>query len=168
MNWVDVIIAIGLVAGTLQGLRMGLVSEVAILVGIVLGVVLAGGFHDNLEPHLDFLSTDSVDGAKISAFAIIFAATFMGVQILGAIARTVFRPFMTPIVDAGAGGLLGLVAFGLLIGVAASLFGNFAGGPFQEAIQDSKLAQLLTDKVPIVLGLLPEDFKELDVLKRLR
>jgi uncharacterized membrane protein required for colicin V production len=168
MNWVDVLLIIGLVAGTLQGLRMGMVLAVVTVLGIVLGTVVAGQFHDELEPALDFLSNETVNGARIAAFAILFFATFLVLQLVGHIARTVVRMALTPMADASAGAALGLAATAILLGVVISVLANFTGGRFQRDIEDSPTAQFLVDKVPVVLGLLPDDFEKLDVLKRLR
>jgi membrane protein required for colicin V production len=169
MNWVDIAIIVVLVLLAFFGLRQGLVRTVALLVGIVFGVVLAGQWDKVLASRL----FPEAAWGQIVSFAVILIAILIASSIVGRILQQVLRFMMLGWLDKLAGAafglLVGIFLIGGLLAVAAKageipIVGQPLGG-VKGAIQDSSLAQLITDQIPLVRGLLPEEFDQaLDII----
>lgn len=164
MNWVDVVLIAGLLAGVAIGWKAGLMRLASTLIGSVVATIIAGQFDSDLAGRLSFIS--NADAARISAFVIIFLIVLIAFEIGGTILRTMTHLMFIGWLESAAGMVLGFLAAAFMLGVLASLLGNFAGGKFQQDVQESRLAQVLVDKVPVVEGLLPSDFKKLKDLSK--
>ena len=154
MNWLDIVILIIILISAISGFASGLIKSVFSLVGLILGVVLAGRFYVALSANLGFIPGDS--GPRIGAFIIIFLAVTLVAMLLGMIFTKIISAVMLGWLNR-----LGGAALGIILGAffAASLLAIWvkvgSPGDFMTA---SKLAPILLDKLPFVLGLLPSEF----------
>jgi len=155
MNWLDIIIIVGIAAATFGGLKVGIIKAVLSLAGLIIGVILAGRYYEPLSEQLTFISQPIL--ANVVAFAIIF----IGVGLVAAVAARLLK-WVTSLVMLGwvnhlggavFGFLLGAVLWGAILAIWIKFFG--AGGTMAE----SSIAAILIDRFPLVLALFPEEFK---------
>ncbi len=155
MNWLDIVIIVGLVISLVTGIQQGLVRIAFSLAGGIIGVVLAGRYSDGLGEKLSFISDPGI--ARIVAFVIIIVATLIVASILGMIVKKIVHAVLLGFVDKLGGAVIGLLAGAIFIGAILAMWLVYGSGG-QDIIAGSSLARFLLDKFGIVLGLLPPDF----------
>ena len=155
MNWLDIVIIVGIAAATFGGLKVGLIKAVLSLAGLIIGLVLAGRYYEPLSEQLTFISQPVL--ANVVAFAIIF----IGVGLVAALAARLLK-WLTSLAMLGwvnhlggaiFGFLLGAVLWGAILAIWIKFFGAGA------TMADSSIAAILLDRFPLVLELLPEEFR---------
>jgi membrane protein required for colicin V production len=154
MNWLDIIILIGLVISTFGGLMQGLIRAALTLVGLVVGVILAGRFYGPLAGLLGFIPNETA--AKIIAFVLILVAVIAVAMLLAAVLRlvakaTIILGWLDRIGGAVFGFLIGAISWSILLAIWVKFFGG-------DLVASSFLAKMLLDKFPLILGLLPSEF----------
>src|SRR5664279_4701240 len=160
MNWLDIVLAIILLASVVAGFRRGLSRQIIGLVSVVLALLLGIWFYGNVGYYLlPYASTRAL--ANAGGFAVVFC----GVLMLGALVSFVVGRFLKvtglSIVDhllgAAFGVLRGLV-FAIAIIMGAMAFSR--GDKPPEAIVHSRLAPYIVDAARTVVSLAPRDLKE--------
>jgi membrane protein required for colicin V production len=154
MNWLDILIIIGLAISLIIGIWAGLIRTLFILAGMIIGVVLAGQYSEALGEKLSFISSPGVAG--IIAFIIILLATLLVVVLLAIIVQKIAHWVLLGWLDRIGGGILGLLLGAIFIGAMLAMYMRFQGS--SDVITSSPLASFLVDKFWIVLGLLPDQF----------
>jgi membrane protein required for colicin V production len=154
MNWLDIVILIIIIISAVSGFVSGLIKSVFSLVGLIVGIVLAGRYYVAFSSHLGFIPGDS--GPRIGAFIIIFLAVMLIATLLGVILTKIISAIMLGWLNRIGGAVLGIVLGAFF---AASLLAIWiqVGNP-GDYMSASKLAPILLDKLPLVLGLLPPEF----------
>ena len=156
MNWLDIVIIIGLALSVITGIQQGLIRILFTLAGGIIGVVLAGRYSDDLALKLTFISDLSIAG--IVSFVVIVAATIIVAMILGMIVKKVVHVLpLVGWVDKLSGGIIGLLAGAISIGALLAMWLKY-GSTGGDVIIESAFANFLLDKFGIVLGLLPDEF----------
>ena len=160
MNWVDVVIIVLALIGAYVGWKQGLIRTLFSVVGLIVGVVLAGQWSDSLA---DKLSPGGAQWASIVAFALIVIVVLIVANIIGGIVKRFIKFMMMGWLDLLGGIVLGLCVGALMIAailtiVAKTEFGIAGTGGAEEAIQESRLAELLMENFGLLLGLLPGEF----------
>ena len=153
MNLFDIVLIVVLALVTFLGLRRGLISMVLPLVGLIIGVILAGQHYGTVG---GWLPIENAEYAGWAGYAIILVAVFIAAVILARILRRFVRLVFLGWIDRLGGAILGLVLGGLLCAAALAACVKFGLG--LDFIQGSGIARLLLDWLPIVLGLLPDEF----------
>ena len=87
MNWLDIVIIIGLIISVIIGNPAGLIKILFTLAGGIIGVVLAGRYSDDLATKITFISDPGLAG--IVAFVIIILATLIVAMIVGLIVKKI-------------------------------------------------------------------------------
>lgn len=158
MNWVDILIIIIASIGGIFGWRIGIIRVAFTVIGCILGVVLAGQLGEPLGQQMEFI--ENQNAAKVASFAAIFGITFLGASITSSLLQRFLKVFLLGWVDKVSGTILGTgvgtFAVTALIIAAASF--PFSG--MDKAIENSDFAPLLADKVPFILNLLPEKYRD--------
>ena len=154
MNWLDIVILIIIVIATVMGIKAGIIKVLFTLVGGIVGVILAGRFSDSLGSKLTFMPEST---AKILAFAIILIVVMVLAAILAAVLTKIVSTVLLGWVNRLGGGILGFVLGAIFCGALATMWVKFQGG--SDAVTGSALARFIIDRFPVVLGLLPSDFK---------
>lgn len=153
MNWLDIIILIGLVVPAFTGLRRGLIKSVLSLAGLIIGVVLAGNLYQPVSKLFAFIHNEDV--AHIVAFILILVLVMVLAAALARLLKSVAKIVMLGWVDnvggAAFGFLLGAILWGAILATCVKFFGS-------GLVTESLLASVLLDKFPLVLGLLPGEF----------
>jgi membrane protein required for colicin V production len=154
MNWLDIVILALLIASVVVGFISGFIKMIFSLVGLIIGVVLAGQFYTNLAQYLTFMPGDS--GPAITAFIIIFLAVMIAAALLGFLFTKLISAVLLGWLNRLCGALLGLFLGAIFIAAILAITARYAG-PI-DAITESVVTQILLDKVPIILALLPQEF----------
>ena len=154
MNWLDIVILVVLVGGTIMGLRVGLIKAALSLAGVIVGVMLAGRFYIPLADR--FSSVLQTGVAKVVAFALILIVVMLIAALLAKLLQGITSATMLGWIDHLGGGVLGLVLGALLAGALLAIWTRFFG--ISEAIRQSTISVLLLDRLPVVLALLPKEF----------
>jgi membrane protein required for colicin V production len=160
MNWLDIVLAIILLACTVRGLRRGftrqIVSIVSGIVALILGVWFYGIPAAWIAPYVSSPMLASAAG---------FAAVFLTVLLVGGFVSAVVQRFLKftglSIFDHALGGGLGFLR-GLLVSTAivmgAMAFTRADQPP--RAIVESRLAPYVVYSAQVVAAMAPHDLKE--------
>lgn len=155
MNWLDIVLIIVLVISVVMGIRAGVIKVLFTLVGGIIGVVLAGRFSDSLGNKMTFISSAST--AKIVAFAIILIVVMIIATVLAFVIKKIASAVLLGWVDKLGGGILGLVLGAIFCGALLTMWVKFQGG--SGTVEGSAISRFLINRFPVVLGLLPSEFK---------
>jgi len=155
MNWLDIVILIVLLISVVMGIKSGVIKVLFTLAGGIIGVVLAGRFSDSLGSKLTFISSAST--AKIVAFVVILIVVMLIAAILAFVIKKIAAAVLLGWLDKLGGGVLGLILGAIFIGALLTMWAKFQGG--SDAVTGSAISRFIIDKFPVVLGLLPSEFK---------
>jgi membrane protein required for colicin V production len=166
VHWIDLLI-VGVIAWmTFTAFANGLIREVVKLLALVLGVVLAGMFYDDLSQNLSFLLDDGITRHLISFGALLGGTLLLG-QIVAGMLRSTARLLMLGPFDYLGGAAFGLAKGVILVEVALIAVSIFpASSRVAVAVDESALAPVFLERVPIMELALPDEFD--DALDRLR
>ena len=155
MNWLDIVLIVGLVASVLMGFFSGLIRIIFMLAGVILGIYLAGLWADGLAGKMTFISDPNI--AHVTAFTIILMATIIVAMILEFILiRLILKSKTLGVIDKVGGSILGLLVGAIFMGAIMAIELHYFGP--NDLITSSPLATFLVDKFGVVLGLLPSEF----------
>jgi len=155
MNWLDIVLIVGLVASVLMGFFSGLIRILFMLAGVILGIFLAGLWADGLAGKLTFISDPGT--AHVAAFVIILLATIIVFMILEfIIVRLILKSPILGVIDKIGGSILGLLVGAIFMGAIMAIELKYFGP--NTLITSSPLATFLVDKFFVVLWLLPSEF----------
>ena len=154
MNWLDIVIIVGLIISVFSGMQQGLIKIAFALAGGIIGVVLAGHYSEGLADQLSFISDPGIAGTV--AFVIIIIATIVVAIILGTIVKKIIHIVLLGWLDKLGGGVIGLLAGVIFIGALLAMYLRYQGPT--DVITGSALATFLVDKFGLILGLLPSQF----------
>lgn len=154
MNWLDIVLIVVLAGFTLTGLRTGLIKAILSLAGVIVGVILAGHYYLPLSERLTFISNTAV--TKVVAFAIILIGIMVIATVLARFLKWAVSLVMLGWVNRLGGAVFGLILAVILCGAALAAWLKFFGSA--STITESGLANILLDRLPLVLALLPEEF----------
>jgi len=166
VHWIDLLI-VGVIAWmTFTAFSNGLIREVVKLVALVLGAVLAGMFYDDLSQNLSFLLDDGTTRNLVSFGALLGGTLILG-QIVAGMLRGTARMLMLGPFDHLGGAAFGLVKGAILVELALIAVSVFpAASQVALAVDDSALAPLFLERMPVMELALPDEFD--DALDRLR
>ena len=153
MNWFDIVLIAVLILSTVVGIWRGFINMVLPLIGIIIGVILAGLYAPTVG---GWLSIDNAEHAAWAGYAIIMVGTLIVSIILAVILTRFIHLTLLGWLDRLLGGIFGLALGALLC--AASLAACVKYGLGTDFTQGSGIAQLMLDKFPAILILLPGDF----------
>lgn len=157
MNWLDGVILAIILWFTFTAFTAGFIRETVTIATAILGVVLAGLFYKDLAEDV-LVVIDSQRAAWTVSFLGIFAATFLGGQIIAMLMKETVSLLQLGVFDSLAGALFGLFKGLLLIQMLLILFATYPSLGLKEAMDDSAFAPLFVDKAPILLRVLPTEF----------
>ncbi len=166
MNWVDIMVLVLVLGAGFMGWRNGVIRWTFTLLGGIVGVVLAGQLYKTLAPAVPFGDSDAVK--QLIAFGVIFVAVMIGAWIVGRIVKATLNVLLLGWVDSVAG-----IAVGVLVGAMAataivSVMGSLPVGNVQDAVNESALAEPLSDNLGFVRGFLPSEFDQIQQLFELK
>jgi uncharacterized membrane protein required for colicin V production len=159
MTGLDIAIAITLIISGIAGWRTGVIKVISAALGIGLGVIFASRYGDKLDWLSNFIESDSL--VTIAGFCIVFAITLIGAILLANAARKVLGLMLLAWVDSAAGALVGIFTASLVWVAAIGLIGSLPFDGPGKSLEQSKVAELLSNNTSIFLILLPEEYKDI-------
>jgi membrane protein required for colicin V production len=158
MNFVDLVIVVLVAWFTFSAFSAGIIREVVTITGVALGIVLAGLFYQDLASDVK-LVVDSDNGSNIIAFLIIFGACFLAGQLAGMLLKQTASLLMLGTFDHLLGAGFGFVKGMAIVEVGLILFVTFPAFGLKEHIRDSTFGPMFLDGIPVLLRVLPVEFK---------
>jgi membrane protein required for colicin V production len=152
MNILDIVLIVALVGSALAGLYIGIIKAALSLVGIIVGVFLAGQFYEPLAELLTFMPEDV---ANIAAFVLILVGVVVVAGLVARLLKLALKMVLLGWVDKVGGAVVGFLAGAIIWSIILATWVQFFGS---DLVTDSALAEVLLDKFPLVLALLPEEF----------
>ena len=159
MNWLDFLIIAVIAWLTFSSFNTGLIREAINLASGVLGLALAGLFYKELTDDVK-LFTDNETAARLIAFFVIFAAVTLAGQLAGVVLKNTAQLVMLGDADRIAGGTLGFAKGLLLVEVFLIAAVTYPSLGLGDAVEGSKLAPFFLERIPLLLRLLPGEFKD--------
>ena len=153
MNWLDMLILITLAASVFAWLTKGVVRGVVTLLGLILGIFLAGILNETVTGWLGFIHNTGI--AHAVAFGIIIVIVMALAGFVGGLLHKIISGIMQGWLDHLVGGVLGFLIGAVGWGAVLALWVRFFGN---SAVSGSFMANILLDKFPLVLALLPSSF----------
>lgn len=138
MNVLDIILAILLVVGAVNGFRKGIISQLCGLAGVLLGVWLGFKFGDRLGVWL------GVEVGEIASFVIIFIGAVLLAALAGRISAAILRATGLGILNRLGGMALSLVEYVLICSLLLGLFqkvNNATGWVEPKVVEESVLVE---------------------------
>jgi membrane protein required for colicin V production len=160
MNWLDIVLALILLASVLSSFRKGLSREVIGLVSVclalLLGIWLYGSVAGYLLPYLS-----SRTAANFAGFAIVFCGVLLAGTLLSAIVGKFLRISGLSFIDHFLGLAFGLVR-GLLIGVAliTGIMAFTSEDRPPAGVVHSRMAPYILGGARVVAAMAPHELKE--------
>lgn len=158
MNWLDIVILVTLGWFAFAGLSAGILRESVTFLGAVLGVVLAGVLYQQLAEDLSVFGAEGTT-ARIIAFIAIFGAVFLAGQIGAVLLKGAATALMLGSVDHTAGLVFGILKGFVIVEGALILFTRYHITAVSGAIDGSFLSPVFLDGLPVLLNVLPSEFR---------
>jgi membrane protein required for colicin V production len=128
-------------------------------VAMLAGAVLAGAFYDDLSHNLEFLTDDEKIRNLASFAALLISALIIGQLIAGTLRKTAHLLMLGPFDHLG-GAAFGFVKGVILVEVALIAIAVFPPSEtVANAVDESTLAPVFLERVPIAEFTLPDEFK---------
>ncbi|MCD6453250.1 MAG: CvpA family protein [Dehalococcoidales bacterium] len=154
MSWVDITIVIVLGVATVIGVKNGVIKTSLSLAGLIVGIILAGRYYGSFAERLTFISSSG--GAKVAAFGIIFIGVMVIATLLARLAEKAASAIMLGWANHLGGAVLGFCIGAFFCGALLAIWVKYLG--MSAAIAESKIAPILVQYFPKILGLLPKEF----------
>ena len=119
MNYLDIIIVVPLLYCLVKGFSNGLIKEITSLLSLIIGIYIAVNFSILLESYFAEIFGHYEQFKPIIAFAILFVATSLIINLIGILANKLTKALALGIISRFLGGIFGLlkvvVVFSFLI-----------------------------------------------------
>ncbi len=158
MNWLDIVIVLIVAFFAATAFSAGLIRELVTLVSVVVGIAVAGLFYDDLARDV-LVFIDNKDTANIVAFLMLLGAIYLAGQLIAIMLKQVAAILFLGWADRLGGALFGLLKGLLVVEVLLIAFVTFDVG-LDDAIDDSGLASVFLDAIPVLLLILPNEFEQ--------
>ena len=157
MNWLDIVIIVAIAWFALAAFSAGILREVVTLAATIGGAALAGLFYRELADDLRGFTDERT--ATVVAFLIIFASVALMGQLIASLLKGAASAMMLGWLDHFLGGLFGLAKGLALVELFFILFITYPSWRLDDAIAGSALAPFFLKTVPLLLGILPGEFR---------
>ncbi len=159
MNWLDFAIIAVIAWLTFSSFTTGIIREAINLIFGIVGVALAGIFYADLAEDVKIF-TDDHNVASLVAFLLIFGAVAGAGQLAGVLLKNTAQLLMLGALDKLLGGFLGFAKALLLVSVVLVVGVTYPSVGLGEAIDGSAIAPYFLERIPVLLGLLPDEFSQ--------
>jgi len=158
MNWLDIVIILIVAFFAATAFSAGLIRELVTLVSVVVGIAVAGLFYDDLARDV-LVFIDNKDTANIVAFLMLLGAIYLAGQLIAIMLKQVTAILLLGWADRLGGALFGLLKGLVVVEMLLIAFVTFDVG-LDDAIDDSGLASVFLDAIPVLLLILPNEFEQ--------
>ena len=159
MSWIDVVILATMLWFTYAAFHAGMIREVITIVGAVFAVALAGLFYQELAEDVH-VAVDNQETARIIAFAMIFGATILAAQLTALFLKQAATLLMLGLADSLGGAVVGFIKGFIFVEMGLILMITFDSLGLNGAVEDSALAPIFLNAVPVLKLILPGEFKD--------
>ncbi len=159
MDWVSIVIIAVVALLTWRAFRRGFLRELVGLAALILAVPVAGVFYDDMVPKVEPIVDNTLASGLISFVAILVGVIVAG-QLVGYLLRRSVDVLNLGGADRIAGGAFGFLQGLLLCQVLLVALVIFPQPDLRPQLDDSPIATRLLDGAPLVLSILPVDFRE--------
>lgn len=121
MNYLDVILLLPLAYGLIQGIRHGIVKEMAQFVAIVVAIYLARFFSPDFVPYVKELTGWDASVCASISYALVFIVVVLGVNLLAYIVTKLLSAVLLGGVNRFFGALFGLFKWALILSVVLNV-----------------------------------------------
>lgn len=153
MNILDIILAIVLALGAIQGFRKGIIAQLCGIVGVLLGAWLAFKFGAKLGDWI------GVQLNEVVAYVIVFLVAVLAAGLMGRIAAAVLKATGLGILNRLGGLALSVVEYALILALLLGLFeriNNATGWVEPKVLEESVIAGPVKDVSNFVFPYLVE------------
>jgi len=169
MNILDVVFAIILIFGAVQGFRKGLFVALAGLVGLIAGIYGAIHFSHFAADYLVQKTSWSEATINLAAFAITFIIIVLVVSLAGKLLTRIADFAMLGIINKIAGAVFEVLKYGLLLSVVLMFLdaaNKQIGFVSEETIEDSILYSSIQPIAPALLPSILENAEKADAYRK--
>ena len=159
MNWLDIVIILIVAFFAATAFFAGLIRELVTLASAVVGIVVAGLFYDDLARDV-LVFIDNKDTANIVGFLMLLGAIYLAGQLIAIMLKQVTAILLLGWADRLGGALFGLLKGLVVVEVLLILFVTYPQLGLDDAIEDSGLASVFLDAIPVLLLILPNEFEQ--------
>jgi membrane protein required for colicin V production len=159
LSWIDVVILLTLIWFTYAAFHAGMIREVITIFGAVFAVALAGLFYNELAEDVR-VAVDNEETARIIAFAMIFGATILASQLTALFLKQAASLLLLGLADSVGGAIIGLLKGFVFVEIGLILMITFESLGLNGAVEDSALAPVFLDALPVLKLILPGEFKD--------
>ena len=121
MNYLDIAILLPIAYGMIQGLRHGIVRELAALVAIIAGIYFARFWSPEVARYIVEWTAWDIGVCRTLAYVLIFAVISMAVHLLARIFSRLLRSIMLGGVNRALGAVFGIVKWTLVLSVVVNV-----------------------------------------------
>jgi membrane protein required for colicin V production len=158
LNWIDAVIIITLVWFSYAAFHAGLIREVVTIIGAIFAVALAGLFYIDLAKDVD-VAINNQQTSEIVAFGMIFGATVLASQLIAMFLKQAASLLLLGLFDAIGGAAIGFVKGLVFVEIGLIIAITYPSLGLKDAVDNSALAPLFLDVLPILKHILPNKFK---------
>lgn len=164
MNAIDLLILASLALSVVMGFFWGLIRQVIAVVGLIGGVILAGRFYADVAAFLHGSDGSGLvadeNWARIIAFVGIMILFSLVLGVVGSVLRLVAKLLFLGWADRLLGALLGLVVSLTLVMAMVVVATVFPVPGLSDGVRESRVAEMLSGYIPVVLAMLPPEFQQ--------
>jgi len=150
MNWLDIIIVVGLIINVVISLKRGLVRELFSVMGIILGVVISSRFYQELNWFSGLIKNPGI--VKVLSFILIFLGVAIIVNLIGLVLNKIFKWSALGMLDHLGGFIFGFIKGIMITGIVLFLLAKFP--PMSEIINKSPVASAILRFVNNIITLI--------------
>jgi membrane protein required for colicin V production len=159
LSWIDIAILATMIWFTYAAFHAGMIREVITIVGAIFAVALAGLFYEELAEDVR-VAVDSEETARIIAFAMIFGATILAAQLSALFLKQAASLLLLGLADSVGGAVIGFIKGFIFVEIGLILAITFESLGLEGAVEDSALAPVFLDVLPVLMLILPGEFKD--------
>ena len=158
LNWIDVAILAIFAWFTYSAFHAGLIREVVTIIGAVFAVALAGLFYLEFAEDVG-VAIDDDQTARVVAFGVIFGAVILASQLVALFLKQAASLLMLGLFDSIGGAFIGLLKALIFVEIGLIAAITFESLDLRRAVEDSVLAPVFLDALPVLKVILPAEFK---------
>jgi membrane protein required for colicin V production len=159
VNWLDILLAIILIASVLEGLQKGLartgIGFVAVIVGLLCGLWFYNGVGDFFT---GFIHTRAV--ADAAGFLVIFIAALLLGALLGALLARLLKLVHLSWLDRVMGGAFGILRGALSGAILVLVLTAFSSHPPPDSVANSRFAPYMMGTARVLVFAAPREFRD--------
>jgi len=150
MNWLDIIIVVGLIVNVIISLKRGLIKELFSVLGIILGIVLASKFYQEVNWFSGLIKNPAI--ADVISFVLIFLIVVIIVNLIGMLLRKIFKWSALGLLDHLGGFIFGFIKGIMITGIILFLLAKFplTSGVINKSPIASAILRFTTDIVTLI------------------